>query len=552
MNNLKQIRQKLAETPELWQNNLLQPRKLWQLAKDKGINLPMSGGIENLWRTGLLRADLITSEKEIKSPVLTLVALSKEDLFVYCDTRKIKLRKDGYGGVFSKGKALRKDVQLYFHPFRFYVLYHIYRVFQSMVSSTQYLLYPEGAKTVAKREREHLDQWTSSKIFAELFEKWNKTSEIAIVLDPSSHAQVYNEIRWAFPDSKESFQNKLEIYREEIYEKLGNENLEELEVVRRDLCSDAEMIDANKTLHVLLRLTSWHRKQNLKGDIGASLLLLSMAEIIRRASEKSFDKELPEEDELGFGQWFNGARKLLYGSERVLDAPKSVIRDFLLGIGIDYGTKVRCYVEGETEFGALQYAIGDIGGIELINLHGQVLENKRKGLSFKDALRNDLTSRVFSFVIIDGDREDFVRALKKAAEEDIICGRFFISKPDFEFSNFSQEELVQITLDRAESIGLDVPDEVSIKKEMLSVNNAKDFFAALSKIAPALTNFCNKSEKWGEELMKYALIHKKQCPMIEAAKLVLRAKDIKYNSMRDKYKINPQTGEMIERDPLKS
>ncbi len=120
----------------------------------------------------------------------------------------------------------------------------------------------------------------------------------------------------------------------------------------------SEDIDSNKSLHVLLRLTSWHQRNKLKNAIGGSVLRLTMAEIIRRPLEAALKIELPEEDEMGYGQWFNGARKALYGTNRVLDAPKEEIKDFLVEAGLDFGVKVRCYLEGETEFGAINYALG--------------------------------------------------------------------------------------------------------------------------------------------------------------------------------------------------
>ena len=185
------------------------------------------------------------------------------------------------------------------------------------------------------------------------------------------------------------------------------------------------MLDDNKVLHVLIRLTTWHDRQNVKSALGGCMLLLSMAEVIRRGMEDALGREFREEDELGFGQWMQGARRLLYGAERVLDAPQTALRVFLSEAGIDYGTKVRCYLEGDTEYGALNAAVGRFGGIEFINLRGQFAEKRGRGLAFRDSLRNDVQAHVFSFIIMDTDNGDYVRVVRKAADHDMICGRFF-------------------------------------------------------------------------------------------------------------------------------
>ena len=41
-----------------------------------------------------------------------------------------------------------------------------------------------------------------------------------------------------------------------------------------DLTTNAEMLDDNKVLHVLIRLTMWHDRQNVKSALGGCMLLL--------------------------------------------------------------------------------------------------------------------------------------------------------------------------------------------------------------------------------------------------------------------------------------
>ena len=77
-----------------------------------------------------------------------------------------------------------------------------------------------------------------------------------------------------------------------------------------------------------------------------------MAETLRRFSESTFGRELPEEDELGFGM-MRKVKAENYGSNRLLDGERGVANAFVRRFGLDYGVRVRWYVEGYTEWGAL-------------------------------------------------------------------------------------------------------------------------------------------------------------------------------------------------------
>lgn len=49
-----------------------------------------------------------------------------------------------------------------------------------------------------------------------------------------------------------------------------------------------------------------------------------------------------------------------------------MLRDFLGSFGLDGGVKARCYVEGQTELGALRYVLGPTSQCVVVNLSGAV------------------------------------------------------------------------------------------------------------------------------------------------------------------------------------
>ena len=518
--------------------------------------MPVFGAdtITDLWHANLLRADLVTSDRKIEMPDLDPVS-QENGLYLYCDGRQVEHRASGYGGILSNLAPVSEGLELHFHPFRLYVLYHVDRVFDLKIASHQYLLNPGGFANLTNREIEGLDRWTSSVGCSERFEHWNRTAELAILLEPVAYESVFQVIRWRFPDTEESLREGLELQRGKVMELLSTLGVAQIGEIRGELCRDGEILDGNKLLHVLLRLMPRHERLKIKGSLGGCMLFLCMAEVIRRAAEQAFDEDLPEEDEMGFGQWMAGARKSIYGTERILDAPRETRRDFLTSMGLDYGVKVRCYVEGDTEIGALTSAVGEWGGMEFINLRGQVLERFGKGLSFVASLKNDKKSHAFSVVVLDGDRQDYIRALKKAAKDDKFFGRFFISTPDFEFGNFTVGEPVDVALTlAAQDREAVLPARDKIIFLVAAATSGKQFFDSLEGTR---LQKIGKGEGWGVALMNYALQHPEfptdhemvgaVRPCIEIARLLVRCRNAGYLRTLANYRVDPETGELRDK-----
>lgn len=373
---LKGLRSQLAENPELWHFKLLSPQQLEAFARDRGVSLGHDA-VELLWRAGLLRCDLLISRAELAGSPLELVC-EENGHFQYCDSRRLPHQPEGFGGVLSTPEIADIPGELFFHPFRIFVLYHISRVFRFQPSSTQYLRYPKGLCNLAKRHVEMLDSGSSKAPFAQRLEHWNTIAEFSIVLEPMWYRRVFHEVDMPFADTQTALIRAQEALRVTTTEVLTQINIQEIDAVRGELCRAAEILDSNKLVHVLLRLMAKHERLKLRDRLGGCMLFLCMAEVVRRAAEDALNIELAEEDEMGFGQWMDGARSLFYGTERILDAPSETQRDFLTSMGLDRGTKARCYVEGPTELGALRSAVGAGAGIESSTFAGRCWQDVGK------------------------------------------------------------------------------------------------------------------------------------------------------------------------------
>jgi hypothetical protein len=546
-----ELRERLSHSDELWLTDLLTSGKLAQFSADKGLPLYGQETITALWQRGLLRADVIQSQKPFKRAGLKYIGRTAQKYYLYLDTRVLKRRARGFGSSISKKRKLRDDVEIYFHPFRFLVLYHLVRAFESRMSFTQFLVNDRGAGKAVNWQRAGLRGWTATGGFCEVVERWNASAELAIVLAPCSHVQIFHHLRWGLRDSETSIRKKLSAYRDIVNPALLGIGLKLLERVREELCIDAESIDGNKVLHVLLRLCNQTERGRLKGDIGGAMQILAMAETIRRAAERAFDQKLKEEDELGFGQWMKGARKRLFGSERILDARKTVAREFLQTMGLDFSVKVRCYLEGETECGAFESFTSGIDGIEYVNLRGQFLEKGGNALAFAGALKNDMRSHIFSLIVVDGDDEEIVRVVRKAAANGNMIGWFYIANPDFEYANFTTEELTDVALEFASKALNDASTLPPSATATISATSGKTFIKAFQQAYPQLPKV-DKGRAWGEALMEYAIrthTKGKERQIMKIAKQIDWTTQLGYQDAANRYRVDPKTGQLEKKDP---
>lgn len=530
---LEQIRADVVLGFENWRQRLLSAEALAKLAKDLGLGWFSATDITGLWKIGLLRADLVISDVPMEySGLSCLDGLIEPFEYAYCDIRRLEHRPEGYGSALQGHEKNSLEDSLAFHPFRVYVLYHVKRTLRISSSNTQYLVYQPGILDIVQHLQEGAQHWTSSIEFGERFHYWNQVAETAAVVEPMTFDVVYKD-REPAPIGTPAA-GSFEFALRDMFVSTGKVALRQM---LSDLAFAAETLDENRSVHVLLRLMKWRERERLKGQLGCAMHFLAMAESIRRSAEQAFAEPWPEEDEIGPGEWFPGARKMLYGNERVFDAPRRDLRDYLNLLGLDFGVKVRCYVEGDTEFGALAHAAASFDHVQLVNLSGSVAEKRGKGLAFVDSLEADMNSGIFSVVVLDGDREEYLRMLRKAADEGRFHGRFFISQPDIGCGNFSPNELIETAIREYQknnpgAIDMDVARTALLKQASTVCNNG-DLFALFKH--QELTHL-RKSKSWGKALMELAITHPvfppedsrtgQKRPIMEAAELLIRMQDI--------------------------
>jgi len=317
----------LIEKNNCRQLKLMDSQKLSQLSKDNKSSDFSQKFIINLWQLGFLNADIVYSDKKIDINGL-FFSEKKGDIFLYADERELPVKTTGYSNAISDLEDIHPGITPLFHTFRCYVLHHMYNTLKLNFSSVQTLLNTKGFDQLISLHIERFNNWSSKKEASLLLKHWNYITSIAVISEPSVHRTIFNEVIWDISDSYESILERLKKIREKVINLFKTIGEVHIEYYRDKICTDAEIIDSNKYLHLIIRLMKSNERKKLKGHISSAILFLTMAECLRRNLELAFQKEYPEEDEYGFGEVFRDAKLLLQGSTRVLDGNRVQIVRF--------------------------------------------------------------------------------------------------------------------------------------------------------------------------------------------------------------------------------
>jgi hypothetical protein len=298
----------------------------------------------------------------------------------------------------------------------------------------------------------------------------------------------------------------------------------------------AAELDANHELYLLLRVSSWNARNSLKGKIGGALWLRHIAEVIRRAFEEHHKVQWLEED-CAYGMWRNETREWLYGAERPLDIPTKARPHLAQCFGLLRGSVARWYVEGETEYGFINYMFQnpEDAGIELVNLQGSF--GKRQRAKLQQWLEEDKRHRRFSIITFDNDVDDNVRLIKHQARLGNIVGYICMHKNDIEFANFTLAELIEIAARFDEAQGFS--GEPIRKAEWPAIETATEFEKVYERVSPRRKTL--KGEAWGKALAEYACANRKrpdtgiERPFLKACNAAYISKLVRYEVQQKQY-----------------
>lgn len=376
---------------------------------------------------------------------------------------------------------------------------------------------------------------------------------LAILLEPIFWSDITNKTKLKFPyySNLQEFEERLLPYRNKILAYVKTLDTEIWKSHHEHLRIEAAKLDDNSELYILLRLAPWEKRNNIKGNIGGALWLRHIAEVIRLAFEEVHKVDWLEEHE-AFGFWYEGAKTRLYGSERPIKNSLITKPRLAFEFGMHTGSIIRWYVEGETEYQAALYVLpkAALAGIEIINLKGVFKENANAPMRLEDHLKNDRVLRRFSFISFDADTSENIRFLKKHVGQGNIVGYININHPDFEFENFTLDELIEIAIEFDKKLGFDSKTlRVGHKQDCHSGKAFEKYYKDYS-----IRKISLKGNEWGEALAEYALDNplredtKERRTFLKTIDQILRARVISYDYQRDDFEIDPNDFQIKEKD----
>ena len=442
----------------------------------------------------------------------------------------------------------RTDGAPLYHPFRFYTIHRVLNACRIPIAASA-SLDREGVGAFVDRiarewmpELERIGEWTAS---------WNRVVALSILLEPIYWPKIIGlTVRSAFL-YEHDFQVALDAYSVRLERLVAELDPEEWRKIHKDLRVQAAIVDDNSDLYLLLRTSKWDRRKRLKGDVSCALWVRHMAEMIRKAFEDIHGVEWPEED-CALGWWPPGARKNTYGSPRPLDDVLEARPRLAAHYGLATGSSVRWYVEGDTEYYAVLAMIPEPSkvGIELVNLRGNIASERANiALKLTDGLENDCAHRRFSILSFDLDVAENAKVIRRQIENDRIVGYIAAHDPDFEFANFTLDELVEVAARMDESLGF--PGSAIRNADWNGIGRAKDFEQQYQEISER-RGARLKGADWGRCLAEYAGEHPywqdsdKERPLWGEIRAALQGRTANYDRQRERFRFDPHTFELME------
>ncbi len=423
--------------------------------------------------------------------------------------------------------AAGTDGEPWFHPFR---LYPLSRLLETLRPTWRDVLSDEELRAWARY--------------------WDSITDLAVILEPVYWPRLVGTERMSL-GSEKAYRMRHDAYRARVTKLVQELDAGAWQKVHECLRLEAASMDGNSSLYLLLRVSKWHERKQLRGPISGALWIRHMAEVIRRAFEEVHAQRWHEEDE-AFGLWSTHGRVIAFGAARPLDdvmmAKTFLAREF----GLFTGSTLRWYVEGHTEYFALLEVVEDIArfGVELVNLQGGIASGKNNApLKLEAMLKQDRYLRRFSMLSLDGDVPENVKFVREQVRQGHIVGMITVHNPDWEFANFTCAELVEVAAGIDENNGF--PGDAVRRANWDGITTSRAFEAKYLE-ASARRPGKLKDEQWGRALACWAdrtpeRPNGEPRPLWKELRAALHSWSSNYESQREDFTFDPETFSSIPR-----
>lgn len=468
---------------------------------------------------------------------------------------KTKAVKHSWSSILNFKKTGSCSQAPLFHLYRLYPLWRIYLAAQPPLHPIRFPRHEVVNADHPPLHWEHIDGKRSFVYDRDFLIKVNLIASLAIVCEPCTFTRITGRVTSSSGADLYAAQLSRDQFRQELEPALRSICMDALEAIRTELCRASQQVEPNVRVQKLMRFCNHDFQMNLKSSLFVAVIFNQMAETIRRATESEFNVCLPEEDEAGYLIWNKSARTRIFGTGRPLDAPPRVWKAFLRDLDIDPGIRARVYVEGHTEVGVFEVLVGGYAHVEIINLAGRV---RQKGsIAFLESLKGDIRKQIFSFVALDSDRKDNIRAISTAAAREEFFGEGYLFEGNIERSAFSDEQKTEAIRRFAEERGASSGEVQEIEKS-IDFSGGFDALAQKLRVKHSCLRDLKKGTEWGKALASTIVdtpfpteakeFAAEQNPILKATGRILMASRYDYMQSFRASKVCPETLQLLPRE----
>jgi len=130
------LSQWILENDDIWQMDLQDPSGLYAFANDRGV-IFWEDHIVKLWQLGWIRADIIRSQNKVNLEGIELIGKDNDGVHYFSDSRLLGMVNPDLEVALQALEDLPPDLKLFFHPFKFFVIYEIQRVIRITIHPFQ-------------------------------------------------------------------------------------------------------------------------------------------------------------------------------------------------------------------------------------------------------------------------------------------------------------------------------------------------------------------------------------------------------------------------------
>ncbi len=246
----------MGKRHDIWQMKFLTASDLAQFSVKRGLSLFEGSDLTRLWQLGLLRTDLIKSPEKFQHPGIVEHGKDSDDWYIYADERSFPLQPVDWEGEIEKLEVLSPDLEILFHPFRYYVLFHFEQNLLQ-VKKLQHIRFP--SKYISIPDTDSFVSWSHSEHFVPQVRQWNDSVSLAVIAEPCAYGRIIHSLRMDmsiyYKGGWDTFHRMIDEHWQDVSQIYKTVGIEHLKEIHQEFCYATQTLDPNEPTGCATRCT---------------------------------------------------------------------------------------------------------------------------------------------------------------------------------------------------------------------------------------------------------------------------------------------------------